>query len=315
MKRNLILLTGLTTCFAFVATITLAQQGSPSVTSVKQEIRAEVRSEIGSIKDESLLKRQELENEFKKKAEENRNQLLQKKVELKGEVEAVRNSASTSRAELQNELKKKAEEARLEFTKNRDEARAEMEKNRVEFRKELVDKKLEAKEQIAKKRAELAEKLKVIKDEKKQQIALKVGDQFQQINTKVLANFTSTLSREEVILQKLSSRADVLSIQGVDTASLKEAMSFVQTEISKARDAIVAQTAKVYTIAVKTEATLKNDTGSTRQELQRDLNTVKTLIKSVHDALKNAADIFGDTDGANKMRVSQPSTTTSSTNQ
>lgn len=279
------------TCFALIATITLAEN-----TTVKKNFP--IRQEIRDIKATTSTTREAIKNE------------------VRTDIKDIRASSTADRKVLQDELKKKTEEARKEFVQKRDEAKKEIEKNREEFRKEISDKKVEVKDLITKKRVELSEKLKVIKDEKKKQIAIKVGDEFQQINSKVLANLTNILTKEEVILQKISSRADVIALQNGDVTLLKESIVNANTALTKARDAIVAQTAKVYTIAVKTEETLRGDTGATRQLLEKDLSDVRDLVKAVHESIKDAAEIFGNTPGVEKIKVLQVSTSTeSSTNQ
>jgi hypothetical protein len=235
---------------------------------------------------------------------------------VRTEIKDIKASSTEERKQLQDELRKKAEEARAEFAQKREEARKEIEKDRNEFRAQITEKKAEIKKLITTKREELASKLKVIKDEKKQQIALNIGDQFQQINAKVLANLTNIITKEEIILQKISSRVDILSIQNSDVTSLKDALSSANAALATARAAIVSQTAKVYTIAVKTEATLKNDTSTTKQLLEKDLNGVRDVVKALHESVKKVAEIFEKTPGVEKMKVVEVSTSTaSSTNQ
>lgn len=279
MKRNLILL-GLVFCFAFVASITMAQTSAKDVRAATSTTRQAIKGEF------------------------------------RDDIKNIKASSTEERKQLQDELKKKAEEARVEFTQKRDESRKEIEKDRAEFRTQITAKKAEIKNLITTKREELVNKLKVVKDEKKQQIALNISDQFQQINAKVLANLTSIVTKEEIILQKISSRTDIISIQNGDITALKEGLSLANSALVKAREAIIAQTAKVYTIAVKTEATLKSDTGTTKQLLEKDLNNVRDIVKALHESVKNVAEIFEKTPGVEKMKVTETSTSTaSSTNQ
>jgi len=226
----------------------------------------------------------------------------------------IRASSTVEKQKLQNDLKQRSDEARSELAQKREEIRKEIEKNREEFRKEISDKKAEVKKIATIKRVELIDRLRIVKDEKKQQIVLSIGDQFQQINAKVLSNLTNILAKEEGIIQKISSRADVVTLQGGDVTALKESIVIANNALAKAREAIVAQTAKVYTIAVKTEAALKSDIGITKQSLEKDLSGVRDLVKAVHESVKDVAALFEKIPGAEKMKVLQVSSA-SSTNQ
>lgn len=224
------------------------------------------------------------------------------------------NTNSSVNKQLQEELKQKASEALKEFTQKREEIKKEIDKNREEFKKDIAEKKTEATKIKTAKRAELAEKLKIIKDEKKQQIVLKIGDQFQQINNKVLANITNLLVKEESILQKISSRADSIGFQNSSSTDLKGSIALANADLAKAREAIVAQTAKVYTIAIKTEATLKNDTSITKQLLEKDLNNVRNFAKAAHESVKRAAEVLKRIPGIENIKILQSTSTSSSNN-
>jgi len=236
------------------------------------------------------------------------------KKEVRSEISTLRASSTEARLELQKEMINKAEESRKMFADKRAEAKKEIDAAREDFRSKIEASKTKVQEQIKIKRTELSEKLKVVKDEKKKETALRVGDEFQQINTKVLARFTGILAKEESIIQKISSKADVIEIGGGDSVQIKADLVIATKSIADARAAIVAQTAKVYTISVKTEAGLRNDTDEVRQLMQQDLSVVRNLVKSVHEAVKKAFDSLEKNPNAQKNKIQTATTTASSTN-
>ncbi len=162
----------------------------------------------------------------------------------------------------------------------------DMDARREEFKKQFESKKEEAKKKIEDEKVRLAEKLKTIKDERKKEVIKKISGQFQEINTKKLEHFSNVLKQMEGVLVKIKARAEKATAGGADMSALNVKIAAFETAVTTARAAIVAQSAKVYSIEVTTDEHLKNNTGATRQALQKDLKTVFDLVKNAHEALK-----------------------------
>lgn len=157
---------------------------------------------------------------------------------------------------------------------------------REEFKKQFDAKKEEVKKKIEDEKIRLTEKLKTIKDERKKEVVKKISGQFQEINTRRLEHFSNVLKQMEEVLAKVKARAEKATTGGADTSALTAKIAAFETAVTTARAAIVAQSAKVYSIEITTEDHLKNNTGATRQALQADLKTVFDLVKNAHESLK-----------------------------
>lgn len=168
------------------------------------------------------------------------------------------------------------------------EMKREIEERREEFKRQLEVRKDEMKLKIEAEKLRLREKLKTIKDERKKQTVQKVNTEIQTLNTRKLEHYSNVLNQIEEVLKKVGTRVDNASARGLEVGTVRTNIIAVETAISTARTAIVAQSTKVYTVAVTTEGNLKNDTGVTRQALQKDLSAVQSLVKNAHEALRKA---------------------------
>ncbi len=148
------------------------------------------------------------------------------------------------------------------------------------------------------KRAEFAEKVKTIKDARKKATVERLNENLQKINEKTTEHFTTVLDKQDAIAVDIASR--IAKIEAAGTASttasttvsvetMKADLAAAQTAIATARAAVVAQSAKVYSISITTEANLKIDVSTTRKALGDDLAAVRDLVKAAHDALKKVA--------------------------
>lgn len=241
-----------------------------------EEARKETRGEIKDLRQKAL-----------KEAHEAREG-------LRDDVKALRQNvlASTSAGMVAPEMKKIIEERREEF------------KQQLEVRKEDMKKKLEAE------KVRLNEKLKTIKDERKKQTVQKVNGELQALNARKLEHYSNVLNQIEEVLKKVGTRVDNAAARGLEVGTVRTNMTAVETAIAQARAAIVTQSAKVYTVTVTTEGNLKNDTGATRQVLQKDLSVVQNLVKAAHDALRKAAVSLAQVPRVNDTNGSATSTAT-----
>ena len=242
--------------FADETTVTGAVEGTTgsSLPAVAPEKENKMR-DIRQIK-------QEAEQEIKKKKMEVRDG-------FRAEVKDVREQSSLKREEIKENLKD------------------DMGTRREEFKKQFEVKKEEVKKKFEEEKVRLTEKLKTIKDEKKKEVVKRVSGQFQEINTKKLEHFSNVLKQMEEVLTKIKARAEKATAGGSDISALNAKIVAFETAVTGARAAIVAQSAKVYSIEITTEEHLKNNTGATRQALQKDIKTVFDLVKNAHEALKD----------------------------
>lgn len=173
----------------------------------------------------------------------------------------------------------------------RQDIKKEMKERKIEGRTasssaNMMFRREEIKQKFDDEKVRLGGKLKTIKDERKRNMVKKVNEQFQEINTKKLEHFSNALKQMEEVLLKIKTRA-VKASAGADTSTLNTKIATFETAVTVARAAIVAQSAKIYSIEITTEDNLKNNTGVTRQALQADLKTVFDLVKNAHESLKD----------------------------
>ncbi len=245
----------------------------------KRELEASRKEKQGEIKD--------IRQKALKDAQESREG-------FRDDVKAIRQNvlASTSVIMVTPEMRKEIEERREEF------------KNKLEEQKDVMKAKIEAE------KLRLSEKLKTIKDERKKQTVQKVNTEIQALNTRKLEHYSNVLNQIEEVLKKVGTRVDNASARGLDVGTVRTNMIAVETAISAARAAIVTQSAKVYTVTVTTEGKLKNDTGATRQALQKDLSGVQNLVKTAHDALRKTAVSLAQVPRINNGSATSTATTT-----
>ena len=105
-----------------------------------------------------------------------------------------------------------------------------------------------AQEKIKQKQENLQKKVAEIKDVKKKEAANKILEQFNRINRVQTDHFSQILNRFDVILQKIKSRAEKATSAGKDLTAAKQAIQKAEQSIKIAREAVIAQAAKTYTI-------------------------------------------------------------------
>lgn len=249
----------------FMPKATMVGTSTPRVPVIRQNKPQEVKREIESIRKESQKEVKDIRGKALKEAQEAREG-------LHDEVKTIRQNvlSSTTVFMVTPEMKRNIEERREEF------------KHQLEGKKEDVKKKIETE------KLRLSEKLKSIKDERKKQTVQKVNAEIQALNVRKLEHYSSVLNQIEEVLKKVGTRVDNASVRGLEVGAVRTNMTAVETAIAAARTAIVAQSTKVYTVTITTEGGLKNDTGVTRQALQKDLSVVQSLVKNAHEALRKA---------------------------
>lgn len=169
---------------------------------------------------------------------------------------------------------------------NREAFKTSLEQRQEEFKNALEAKRKEVKEKIEVKRIELKERLAKIKDERKKKIVERISNQLNELNERMLNHFSNVLEKLDAVLLKISSRADKAESRGLNVQAVRGAISEAKSAIAVSRAAISTQSAKVYSITVNTEDTLKVDVGKTRQALHDDLAKVRETVKMAKEAIR-----------------------------
>lgn len=170
----------------------------------------------------------------------------------------------------------------------REKLKKELEQKKEEFKKSIDATKAEIKEKVEAKRAELKERLAKIKDERKKEIVERIAKQLNELNERTLNHFSNVLEKLDAVLLRISSRADKVESRGLDVKTVRAAISEAKNAIAASRAAITAQSAKVYTVTISTEDTLKIDVGKARQMLHDDLAKVRETVKAAREAVRKA---------------------------
>ena len=144
------------------------------------------------------------------------------------------------------------------------------------------------KERLATRSAALKQKLARFKDKAKATRVENLNENLNTVNANVTSALEKNLSNIEMALQKLKVKAEEAESAGKDVTALKSDIVKVEGEWSEASDALNAQMAKDYTIAVNTESTVKADAEAARNTLRTDLKLTHSAIKEARDALANA---------------------------
>lgn len=129
-----------------------------------------------------------------------------------------------------------------------------------------------------------------IRDARKRQVVERIDERLSALNNQLTTHFGNALDTLENVLNRISSRADKAAAEkGIDVSAVRGAIAGAQTAIANARAAVAAQAAKTYTIIVTTDTKLRGDVGKSRQALHGDLKNVFELVRTAHDAVRNAA--------------------------
>lgn len=176
----------------------------------------------------------------------------------------------------------------------------------------ILEKKDNIKDAKAKQNAEQEKRMKA--DEKKKNIAQHINKQLQELNAKRLKHFSNDLAQMEKVLVKVKARAEKAAAGGADMKAINAKIAAFEGAVATARAAIAAQSAKVYSVEITTtDGHLKDNTGVTRQALQKDLKAVSDLVKDAHEALKGITKELAKVRIAEKKEKHQTATTTATT--
>lgn len=191
-------------------------------------------------------------------------------------------------------LKTSREEAKARIETAREEAKAGMRIRREEAKERMETVREEAKTRMETAREEAKQRLSGIRDRAKQQRAERLAEQFDRLNKKWTDHFIQLLDRYEAISLKIQERADSAETNGKDVTASRSSIVSALTAIENARDAVVAQAAKVYTL----DASPVTAEAATADDQDKLVSGLRTAFQDLHKTLFN--DLFALRDGAMK---------------
>ncbi|MHB9019346.1 MAG: hypothetical protein ACYC3G_00510 [Minisyncoccota bacterium] len=201
------------------------------------------------------------------------------KTELKNTIEVEREKM----AEVRNEIRDQVASGSAVSSEAVRAAVQKMQEERNSFRVRVESLKQEAKTKMAQEREALKVRLQVVKDEAKKATVQKLDENINNLNSNFVEKFTKNLTDFDTYLSKLVDKASATSTTK-DLTAFNSAVGSAKAAIASAKAAVEAQTNKVYTIAVSSEANLKSDVSSVRGLLNNDLKSVRDLVQAAHSA-------------------------------
>ena len=123
------------------------------------------------------------------------------------------------------------------------------------------------------------------------------------------------------MLVRIVAKTDAAKASGKDVVGVETAITKAHQAIAAARTAVTAQVAKIYTMKVEGDATLKKNVGDTRDMLRSDLKKVEGVVKDAREAVHQAAVALSGIPGIKDIKTppqtpsSTPTSTPTSTNQ
>jgi hypothetical protein len=180
---------------------------------------------------------------------------------------------------------------------------------REEFRKTLEAKRMELQKNVQARREALKTRLQNIKDERKKAAVERIDKNMAELNARMTAHYASALDQIDAVLLRIVARTDKAQADGKDVSTVRSAITAAQGAISAARAAVVSQTGETYSMSIRTEATLKDDVGGTRQALHDDLVRTRGLVKDAREAVRKVAVALAQIPGIGSGSSSTPTTT------
>lgn len=159
-------------------------------------------------------------------------------------------------------------------TKLREQMKLIQEQKKAEI-KQIKD---EAKVMIQAKREEFKASLLKIKDQKKKALVERIDAKIAEVNKNQTTRFTEALNRLQTFLDKISKSTTKTTVL-VDTTA-------AQAAIDTAKAAVDIQGAKIYTMEIVDDVTLKLNAGTVVSQFRQDINAVYKLVVDVKQAIQ-----------------------------
>lgn len=171
----------------------------------------------------------------------------------------------------------------------RDEFKQEMRIMKMEMKADAGSRSADFKARMEAEKAAFRQKLATLTDDRKASIAAKIDTKLVSINEKRTAKMTNVLAKLQEILNRLIDRANTAKTAGQDTTAVEAAIVKAKASLTAAEAAVTAQKAKTYTAVISSESTLPQNFGSVFKQLQSDLQTTYTAIKTAKTDVKQVA--------------------------
>jgi uncharacterized membrane protein YhiD involved in acid resistance len=222
--------------------------------------------------------------------------------------------AQTTTPRLLERIRERPRISTQEFQQNREEIQRQIEQIRAEYRNQIQEKREEMKAKIEALKEQLRERMKAKISEKKQKIVERIYERINALNERMTNHYLDVLDHLEKVLERIESRTAKTKLNGRDVSAVEAAIEKAHQAINTAREAVKAQSGKVYQPPeITSEENLKLDVGKLRKQLHDDLKAVEKLVKDARDAVREAAVALAQIPKVDELEV--PTTTEETTTQ
>lgn len=136
----------------------------------------------------------------------------------------------------------------------------------------------DAKAMIQAKKDEFKIRIQTIKDQRKKLLVERIDAKLAQVNAKHTSRFSDVLTRLQGFLDKIK--------QSTTDTKVLDDVAVAQTAIDTAKAAVETQAAKIYTMTIADDSTLKLNAGTTVSQLRLDLMAVHKLVVDAKQAVQ-----------------------------
>jgi len=246
----------------------------------------------------TLVFAEDVTNSASKATEPIRTDIREIKDSTKNAIEAAREAAKKENETVKNAFKTEKElilrqllpgqapqEAIKILQERRDAFQQQFEANKEALKTIIETKREEAEKAISAKKDELKTALNKFKDERKKQSVEKVSASLNEVNKNAVNRFTNNINELDRAVVNITTRAEKAKVNGKDVTNVMTALQNAQLAIVAARDMVIAQSTKVYSVAVSSEVKVADDLKKSRDLLNTDLKAVQDKIKAAHDSI------------------------------
>ncbi len=274
---------------------------------VRKDVRMETSAEIKVIRQGVTTSVKEARKDAVAEMQANRDEAQKAVMEVRqkaeADIKAIMSDTTKTKEEVKAALEAKREEVQKVLETSREAMKASVTAKREDFEQKLEQARETVKTNIEAKRTELKKKLEVVKSDAKKQAVERVDKEFERINTKQVENFNKVLVRLDEVLKKVVSRTDKAEASGKSVSGVRGTIASAETAIAGAREKVVLQAGKSYTITVTTEGELRIAVEDARQALKGDLVAVQASMKGAQEALKSAVTALSTIPGINTVET------------
>ncbi len=158
-----------------------------------------------------------------------------------------------------------------------------------EATQQRIETKIESiKEKMATKEATLKLKLDAFKDRKKATAAARININLSRINENQTTQMQRHLDNMIFILNKLETRVNEGKSDIKDQANARTAIASARVALASASAAVTAQSQKDYIIQITTESRVKLDAMAQREQLFKDIHSLRRTVIEAKKAVINA---------------------------